>query len=83
MIRQRANGKKIHIAAIGLAGEKLVRTACIVHGHNVAGRTGMGAVMGSKNLKAVVVSDEQTKAILSDNVAGLYNIDRSSLTTTA
>ncbi len=66
MIRQRANGKKIHIAAIGLAGEKLVRTACIVHGHNVAGRTGMGAVMGSKNLKAVVVSDGTAKPLIAD-----------------
>ena len=33
----------------------MVRTACVVHGHNVAGRTGMGAVMGSKNLKAIVI----------------------------
>jgi aldehyde:ferredoxin oxidoreductase len=66
MIRQRANGKKVHIAAIGPAGEKLVHTACIVHGHNVAGRTGMGAVMGAKNLKAVVVSDGTGKPSIAD-----------------
>ncbi len=48
-------GQKIHTACIGPAGENMVRTACIVHGYNVAGRTGMGAVMGSKNLKAVVI----------------------------
>ena len=41
---------------IGPAGENLVRYACVVgDGYNVAGRTGVGAVMGSKNLKAVLV----------------------------
>jgi aldehyde:ferredoxin oxidoreductase len=41
---------------IGPAGERAARLACIVteHGH-AAGRTGMGAVMGSKRLKAIVV----------------------------
>jgi aldehyde:ferredoxin oxidoreductase len=41
---------------IGQAGENLVRFACVITGlKNAAGRTGMGAVMGSKNLKAIVV----------------------------
>ncbi|MCD6479366.1 aldehyde ferredoxin oxidoreductase family protein [Candidatus Bathyarchaeota archaeon] len=41
---------------IGPAGENLVRYACIVgDGYNVAGRTGVGAVMGSKRLKGIVV----------------------------
>ncbi len=66
MIRQAADGTKVHIAAIGQAGENLVHTACIVHGHNVAGRTGMGAVMGSKNLKAVVVSSGSAKPPIAD-----------------
>jgi len=39
---------------IGPAGENLVRFACIVSGHRVLGRVGLGAVMGSKYLKAVV-----------------------------
>lgn len=44
------------IACIGPAGEKLVRYACIINDKNrAAGRSGVGAVMGSKNLKAVVV----------------------------
>lgn len=48
--------KSGQVFAIGPAGENLVRFAAIVHnkGH-VAGRTGMGAVWGSKNLKAVFV----------------------------
>jgi aldehyde:ferredoxin oxidoreductase len=43
------------IACIGPAGENLVKYAMICSGERAAGRTGMGAVMGSKNLKAIVV----------------------------
>ncbi len=44
------------VACIGQAGENLVRFACIVNERSrVAGRTGVGAVMGSKRLKAVAV----------------------------
>lgn len=45
------------VAAIGEAGEKMVRFANIVSGKcHQASRSGMGAVMGSKNLKAVCIS---------------------------
>lgn len=44
------------IASIGIAGENLVRYASVFFDiYRVAGRTGMGTVMGSKNLKAVAV----------------------------
>ncbi len=46
---------RIQIASIGPAGEKLVRITGTMFGVNAAGRGGSGAVMGSKNLKAVVV----------------------------
>lgn len=47
-------GKSIRSAVIGPAGENVVRFATIMNAHkNAAGRGGMGAVMGSKNLKAV------------------------------
>jgi len=50
---------KAEVAAIGPAGENLVRIAGIMtsgQGHNrAAGRGGMGALLGSKNLKAIVV----------------------------
>jgi aldehyde:ferredoxin oxidoreductase len=47
---------RIEVAQIGPAGEKLVRFAAIINMSNRAhGRTGMGAVMGSKLLKAIVV----------------------------
>lgn len=47
-------GEHYDVAAIGQAGENLVRHAAIIGNKHVAwGRTGMGAVMGSKNLKAI------------------------------
>ena len=49
-------GSDINIASIGKAGEKLVLIANIIHDRGrAAGRSGFGALMGSKNLKAIVV----------------------------
>jgi aldehyde:ferredoxin oxidoreductase len=49
-------GPATRLAVIGPAGEHMVRYACIVTGtRHAAGRTGMGAVMGAKNLKAIAV----------------------------
>ncbi len=49
-------GSDVEIACIGTAGENLVRYACLRTGvKNAAGRAGLGAVMGSKNIKAIVV----------------------------
>lgn len=51
---------KAQAAVIGPAGENLVRFACIENNYwRSAGRTGVGAVMGSKNLKAVVFHGDQ------------------------
>jgi len=51
-----ANEGKVKTAVIGPAGENLVRIACItIDGHRHAGRGGTGAVMGSKNLKAIAL----------------------------
>ena len=61
------NGKKSKVAAIGPAGEKGVRFAGIVHDkHHINGRTGMGAVMGSKKLKAVAVCGAGKKVEAAD-----------------
>jgi aldehyde:ferredoxin oxidoreductase len=55
-IREELGEMRARVALIGPAGEKLVRYACVVNELKHAnGRTGMGAVMGSKNLKAVAV----------------------------
>ncbi len=49
-------GKDFQVACIGPAGERLVRFACICHARGRQfGRCGAGAVMGSKNLKALAV----------------------------
>jgi aldehyde:ferredoxin oxidoreductase len=46
----------VRVASIGLAGEKLSKIASIINEKTrAAGRTGLGAVMGSKNLKAIAV----------------------------
>ena len=48
--------KKVSVASIGIAGESLIPFSLILCDHGrVAGRTGMGAIMGSKNLKAIAV----------------------------
>jgi len=53
---RREKGRDYQVASIGPAGEKLVRFASVQNNyHGAWGRTGMGAVMGSKNLKAVAV----------------------------
>ena len=55
MIKKETN-KKARVACIGPAGERKVLFASIMNDkHRAAGRSGVGAVMGSKNLKAVVV----------------------------
>ena len=55
-VRDELGDSRIRVALIGPAGENLVRYACIMHGlYAAAGRGGLGAVMGAKNLKAVAV----------------------------
>ncbi|HUT67625.1 MAG TPA: aldehyde ferredoxin oxidoreductase family protein [Dehalococcoidales bacterium] len=56
IIREKLDIQTSHIATIGPAGENLVKFACVNAdwGRN-AGRTGFGAIMGSKNLKAIIV----------------------------
>jgi aldehyde:ferredoxin oxidoreductase len=55
-IRAQRRDRRAQVACIGPAGENLVRFSAIRSGmKSAAGRTGMGAVMGSKNLKAVAV----------------------------
>jgi aldehyde:ferredoxin oxidoreductase len=50
------HGNKTRVACIGPAGERLVRYAAIVSGRRTASRCGVGAVMGSKNLKAIAIT---------------------------
>lgn len=62
-------GKEFRVAAIGLAGENLVRYATISNDGRHAGRGGLGAVMGSKKLKAVAVwGDRKTEFAQTDKL---------------
>jgi len=60
---------------IGPAGENLVRYASIVSGERVAGRAGVGAVLGSKNVKAITVFG--TKDVPVANPAGMKKHNKS------
>jgi benzoyl-CoA reductase subunit BamB len=55
MIKQELKDPKVQVAAIGLAGENRVYMASIEQGRSSASRLGLGAVMGSKGLKAIAV----------------------------
>ncbi|MGD8552194.1 MAG: aldehyde ferredoxin oxidoreductase family protein [Anaerolineales bacterium] len=59
-IKSELGSEGIKVASIGRAGEAQLPYAIVLCDHGrVAGRTGMGAVMGSKNLKAVAVQGQQ------------------------
>jgi len=72
-IREELNDKLIRVAAIGQAGENLVRFACILNEARYAsGRCGLGAVMGSKKLKAIAVRGHGRVTVKSmDEIRGL------------
>jgi len=64
VIKEELGDYYIRVASIGPAGEKLARLACIINEKTrAAGRTGMGAVMGSKNLKAIAVRGTRDIAV--------------------
>ncbi len=55
-IKEQIGDYYVRVASIGLAGENQSKIACIINDKTrTAGRTGLGAVMGSKNLKAIAV----------------------------
>lgn len=59
-IRKENDDDRIRVGQIGIAGEKQSHIACIMFDRNrAAGRTGLGAVMGSKGLKAIAVRGTQ------------------------
>ena len=67
-IRAELGDDHIRVAGIGPAGERLVRFACIMTGgYDAAGRGGLGAVMGSKNLKAIAARGHNLPAIANED----------------
>jgi aldehyde:ferredoxin oxidoreductase len=74
-IRRELGEPRASATIIGPAGERLVRYACILNGlSHAAGRTGMGAVMGSKNLKAIAVQGRDKPGIA--DKAALQEVSR-------
>lgn len=66
MVRHELGDPNFQVASIGPAGENLVRFACIMNSrHRANGKCGMGAVMGSKKLKAIAVRGSQGVAVAS------------------
>jgi aldehyde:ferredoxin oxidoreductase len=73
-IRGKIGDPRVSVAAIGPAGEKMVKIACIVvDKHSFAGRCGLGAVMGSKNLKAVAVKGSKKVPVFNSDLLKKYN----------
>ncbi|HEX3152540.1 MAG TPA: aldehyde ferredoxin oxidoreductase family protein [Gemmataceae bacterium] len=73
-------GPDYHAAVIGPAGERLVKFATISHDNRHAGRGGLGAVLGSKNVKAVLVRGTQHTTVADPNrvVAAARELSRQS-----
>jgi len=73
-IRKEIGDPRASVATIGQAGEKLVKIACIVvDKHSFAGRCGLGAVMGSKNLKAIAVKGSRKVPVSNLSQLKIYN----------
>jgi aldehyde:ferredoxin oxidoreductase len=83
-LREVLADQKARVACIGLAGENMVKLAGIANDHGrFAARTGLGAVMGSKNLKAIAVRgtaevslhDPLEYKAITRQILGLYKED--------
>lgn len=73
-VRDELGDRDIKVMTIGLAGEKLVRFASVMTGlKDAGGRSGMGAVFGSKNLKAIAVRGTMDIKIAHPTEALSYN----------
>lgn len=65
VIKDELRDQNIRVACIGPAGERLNKIACIINERRAIGRKGLGAVMGSKNLKAIAIRGSGSVAIAS------------------
>lgn len=63
LVKEMLASEGFQVAAIGPAGERLVRYAAIISGTRALGRGGLGAVLGAKKLKAIAVRGSKTVAV--------------------
>lgn len=68
LIKDELNDQNIRIACIGPAGENRSKLACIINERRAAGRKGLGAVMGAKNLKAIAIRGSQPVSVSSESL---------------
>ncbi len=66
IIRDRLGDQNVRVACIGPAGENLSKMAAIINDRRAAGRKGLGAVMGSKNLKAIAIRGSNKPKVADD-----------------
>ena len=71
IVREEIGDEEIHVATIGIAGEAKSAYAMVLLDMRAAGRGGIGAVMGSKNLKAIAVRGTGTVNV--PNMLAVYN----------
>jgi aldehyde:ferredoxin oxidoreductase len=76
IIKDELRDQNARVCCIGPAGERLSRMAAMINERRAFGRKGLGAVMGSKNLKAIAIRGTETVAIASKEK---YNKSRSTL----
>lgn len=69
LIKAERRGEAVAITCIGQGGERLVPYACLINERRALGRGGPGAVMGSKNVKALVIKKGGPPAPLGDAAA--------------
>ena len=75
-IKEELGTRNVQIGSIGPAGENRARYACIIFNINrAAGETGLGAIMGSKNLKAVAVRGSQAVEVADPEALYRYSAD--------
>ncbi|MFX1417871.1 MAG: aldehyde ferredoxin oxidoreductase family protein [Promethearchaeota archaeon] len=69
LIKNELDNDKIRVATIGIAGENLVKYAGIINDEGRAiGRCGLGALMGSKNLKAIAIHGTEKVVVADPNI---------------
>lgn len=65
LIKNELHDQNVRVCCIGPAGEHLSKIACMINERRAVGRKGLGAVMGSKNLKAIAIRGKNPIAIAS------------------
>jgi aldehyde:ferredoxin oxidoreductase len=76
IIKDELHDQNVRVCCIGPAGEHLSKIACMINERRAVGRKGLGAVMGSKNLKAIAIRGTDRVAIASEEK---YKVGRAAM----